>query len=197
METVGVPSSRCRTQIDRAWFKVSWKKVTDTMMTSWITSTNNTKKRSKTRETVIKELMLIRWTSNRCRRCWMALIRRKTLLMSINMKTKAQIWTLIRKIWRRRVCWIKITMLKNFRCQMPRNKCRSIMEVVDQKWDKKVIMKWPATSIQKQCFKVICSHLTTTWRTEIATPLWRDTPTSSVFVPQQENPCTVESAPRC
>ena len=168
-------------------------------MTLWITSTNNMKKRNKTRETVIRELMPIRWTSSRCQRCWMALIQRKTLLMPISMKkkTKAHIWTLIKRIWRQRVCWIKITMLKNFRCQMPRSKCRSIMEVVDQKWDKKAIMKWQATSTQKQCFKATCSHLTTTWKTETATPSWRDTPTSSVFVPPQENRCTAVSAQRC
>ena len=201
METKEMLSNPCRIQIDKVWFKVYSRKVMDTMMILWITSINNMKKRNKIRETVTRELMQIRWTSSLCQKCLMELIlmitKHQLPRIMENMKTKAQIWTLIRKIWHQRACWIKITMLNNSRYQMLRSKCQSIMEAVAQKWDKKVITKWPVTSTQRLCFKVTYYLLTTIWKTETATLSSRDTPTSNVSVPLQGSRCTVASAQRC
>ena len=154
------------------------------------------KKRNKIKETVIRELMPRRWTSQLLQRCLMVLIhqmRNKRLIWRIMELTMniAQIWTSIKKMRHLKACWIKIILLMSFRSQTLRSKCRSIMEAAAQKWDKLAITKWPATLTLKRCFKATCSLLTTIWKTETATPSLKDTQTSNVSVPPLENPCTV------
>ena len=195
MEWRMLPSNRCKTPIDKAWFKVSLKKVMDMMMISWITSISNMNKKRKIREIAIRELMQLKWTSNNLlQSILMVLIlimrRRQTWRVMVTMRTEVQIWISIRKMRLLKACWINSIIKKNFRFQTLKNKFRNIM-TVDQNWTKEVITKWQALLTLKRCFKEIYSLLTTIWKTEIAMPSSRDIQTSKDFVQPLENPCTV------
>jgi len=194
MEWRTLPSNRCKTPIDKVWFKVSLKKVMDMMMISWITSISNMNKRRKIKEIAIRELMQLKWTSNNLLQSLMMILllimrKRQTWRIMETMRTEAQIWISIRKMPLLKACWINSIIKKNFRFQTLKSKFQSIM-IVDQKWTKEVITKWQAILILKRCFKEIYSLLTTIWKTEIAMLLSRDIQTSKDFVQPLENPCT-------